>query len=824
MKKISFMAEIDSSRAAKQLDRLKQKITRTTEQLNTATEKRSGIEAQMEAAGQKADETRAKVKQLKAELATANERVESSKISGTPTLDTYKAMEGRDRIQAQLTTQEAILKGQIKDVDALGRQWDKADASVQRITGTLNEQQAAAGRIEQQMGSTFDPQKLKQAGQSIKSHLAGGFKTVLKYALGIRSLYILARIARSAITEGLKEMTQYDSGVNKTVSNLKNALTGLKASLAAAFAPLLQAIEPVLTRIINLITTVINYIGMLFAALNGAKSYKRAIATQTDYAKSIKATGAAAKQAAGYLSGLDEIQRYDDGSSGGGGGGAAAGLMEGLEEVEIPQKMQKVMQWIRDHLGLIKNAAIGVGLAIAGWKISSLFTGSLKTILGIALTIGGAFLTAAAYVDMWKNGITDSNLTQYLIGVAALAAGLALVFTPVVAGIALVVAGVALAVVAIVKHWDEIKAATAKIWGSIVDWISNAWKTIKTTVQNALLFVLYKICEIYVKVYDKIVEIWNKILAFLVNLWTTVKQKAVELFTAVKNKIIEIFTAIRTKIIEIWTAIKTALQTLWENIKNTAINTWTALKNSVVSIVDGLKMRVTSTIDALRNALSNAWNTIRSTATSVWEGIKNAILHPIETAKSRISGIVDGIRSMFSGLRIQLPHIKTPHIRIEWEPTGWLGQKFGISSIPHLAIDWYARGGIINQPTWLGGNAVGGEAGKEAVIPLERHTEWLDMVAGRLADLLVDRLGEIFLRTPMPAVATGTLIPPRLTVELTGIDDLRSDIQSLREALLKQRGGDYRFTAQLNRRTLFDETIAEAKLRQSASGKNPFDL
>ena len=37
-------------------------------------------------------------------------------------------------------------------------------------------------------------------------------------------------------------------------------------------------------------------------------------------------------------------------------------------------------------------------------------------------------------------------------------------------------------------------------------------------------------------------------------------------------------------------------------------------------------------------------------------------------------------------------------------------------------------------------------------------------------------------------------------------------------------GGQYRFIAQLNRRTLFDEMIAEAEMRQTMSGRNPFEL
>lgn len=42
-----------------------------------------------------------------------------------------------------------------------------------------------------------------------------------------------------------------------------------------------------------------------------------------------------------------------------------------------------------------------------------------------------------------------------------------------------------------------------------------------------------------------------------------------------------------------------------------------------------------------------------------------------------------------------------------------------------------ARGGIVNRATMLGGFEAG-EAGAEAIIPLENHTEWLDKVADRL--------------------------------------------------------------------------------------------
>ena len=144
-------------------------------------------------------------------------------------------------------------------------------------------------------------------------------------------------------------------------------------------------------------------------------------------------------------------------------------------------------------------------------------------------------------------------------------------------------------------------------------------------------------------------------------------------------------------------------------------------------------------------------------------------------------------------------------------------------NIPWPDLSFYARGGIINGPVDLGGGRIAGEAGKEAIVPLEQHTEWIKMVADGLADILVSRLADFILHTPLPAVATGSLIPPRLTVDLPGLDDLRSDLADIKSALSGAgRGGNYAFIAQLNRRTLFEEVIDEAKLRSRSTGVNPF--
>lgn len=126
-------------------------------------------------------------------------------------------------------------------------------------------------------------------------------------------------------------------------------------------------------------------------------------------------------------------------------------------------------------------------------------------------------------------------------------------------------------------------------------------------------------------------------------------------------------------------------------------------------------------ITALKDSLTNIFNAIKSTVTTVWNGIKFAITHPIETAVAFVKSALDKIRGFFSGLRLELPHIKLPHFK--------LSGSFSLvpPKVPKLSIDWYKNGGIFTSPTIFPSSGIGvGEAGAEAVLPLKKLWEEMD--------------------------------------------------------------------------------------------------
>ena len=100
-----------------------------------------------------------------------------------------------------------------------------------------------------------------------------------------------------------------------------------------------------------------------------------------------------------------------------------------------------------------------------------------------------------------------------------------------------------------------------------------------------------------------------------------------------------------------------------------------------------------------------------------------------------VHGLWDALKNWWHGLTLGRFEFKLPHLTVTWQELGSnsiLARYLGITAIPHMGVEWYARGGIVDGATLIGA----GEQGSEAIIPLERHTEWIRMVAVQLKEEL----------------------------------------------------------------------------------------
>ena len=166
----------------------------------------------------------------------------------------------------------------------------------------------------------------------------------------------------------------------------------------------------------------------------------------------------------------------------------------------------------------------------------------------------------------------------------------------------------------------------------------------------------------------------------------------------------------------------------WDEIKATVIK----VANSIAEKIEEMKTKAVEHFTNLKEGIASRVEAIKSSVAEKFNAIKQKILTPIQNAKDKVKELIDKIRSFFN-FKWSLPKLKMPHLKITGE--------FSISPprVPKFSVDWYARGGVFDKPTlFTSGGRLGGlgEAGAEAIVPLENNTEWLDKIADRLSDKL----------------------------------------------------------------------------------------
>ena len=267
------------------------------------------------------------------------------------------------------------------------------------------------------------------------------------------------------------------------------------------------------------------------------------------------------------------------------------------------------------------------------------------------------------------------------------------------------------------EHGPAIQETLTKVAdaiGSVINWIVSNWDFVST------LAIIITGIAVALGVFSTAMGIVNAVMAASPVTWIVLGIVAA----------LAALIAIIVVVIKHWDDIKTAVKTAAEAIGNAV----SSMVSKVTGFFKNLWNGITNTVEGIKNSIVNKFNAVKNTVTNIFNGVKSAIMKPIEAAKNFVGKTIDKIKSFFS-FKVELPKIKLPHFGIT--PKGWKIGDLLKGSIPKLGIDWYAKGGVFEKPTAFGMNGnnvmVGGEAGAEAIVPLEKNTEWLDKIADRLA-------------------------------------------------------------------------------------------
>ena len=221
------------------------------------------------------------------------------------------------------------------------------------------------------------------------------------------------------------------------------------------------------------------------------------------------------------------------------------------------------------------------------------------------------------------------------------------------------------------------------------------------------------------------------------NIWKEVTQWFTNLFTSAWNGIKSAWSGVTSWFSGIWTSIKNTFSNVGSWFSNIFASAWNGIKSAwsgVTSWFSGIWTGIKNAFSGVGSWFSNVFASARDGIKNVWSSIKGFLTSPIESAKTAISNTISKMKGLFN-FNWSLPRIKLPHFSIS--PPGWEFGDLLKGSIPKLGISWYANGGIMTNPTAFGVNGnnlmVGGEAGAEAIVPL--NTLWEQM--NKFADKIV---------------------------------------------------------------------------------------
>ncbi|TVV54475.1 TMP repeat family [Streptococcus pneumoniae] len=346
-----------------------------------------------------------------------------------------------------------------------------------------------------------------------------------------------------------------------------------------------------------------------------------------------------------------------------------------------------------------------------------------------ALELGKSALAWTAHAA--KMGLATAAKFAHSVatGVATAAtwafnAALAVLTSPITWIIAAIAALIAIGVL-LYQNWDTVVEFAKTAWQGLCDFISGICQAIGEFFSGLWT----KLQEIFEPIGQWFGEKFQQAWDAIVNIFSGIGEWFSGVFQGAWDAIVNIFTPIGSWFGQRWADVTSALANIGAWFTDMFQKAWTGLTNIFSKLGSWFGERwadVTNALSSVSNwfgeMFTNAYNSVKDAFSSigdffkgVWDTVKsifvnagqmvgeavggafksavNAVLGTIENVVNGFIGMINGVL----GVVRNLPGL------------GWVG------SVSTVSLPRLARGGIVDSPTI----AMIGEAGKEAVVPLE---------------------------------------------------------------------------------------------------------
>ena len=359
------------------------------------------------------------------------------------------------------------------------------------------------------------------------------------------------------------------------------------------------------------------------------------------------------------------------------------------------------------------------------------------------------------------------------------------------------------------KIIDVLKLLWENILVPLINWIIANVVPVLAKIADMIGTKVINIVKTLIKVIGDIVDVLSGVIDFIVGVytgdwekaWNGVEGIAEGAWNLIKDIILGVWETIKSETQGALDIVKGVIELVFNAIKSIVFTAWDYVKTCTTNALSALKTTVSTGFNAIKSKISKTWNSVKTKTARIWDSISTVLFGKLEKIKAAIvdkfTSARDTVVSVFEGI------------------------KDTIKSTLNSVIE------IVNGAIGTVNSAIGGIESAFSFGPWKVPTPFGSKTIGFSAH---------FPRVPtVPYLAKGAVIPPRSEFLAVLGDQKQGNNIETPEALLRKivreetagrqaGGGNYRFTAQINRRTLFDEMMKEAQMRRDTSGRNPFEM
>ena len=556
-----------------------------------------------------------------------------------------------------------------------------------------------AANIATMMGKVMQGQTgaLKRLGYAFDE----GQEKILKYGSEEQRAAVLADVIKQSVGGMNRALASTPTGrmiqLRNVMGDIKEKFGQVVRTVGVLLLPLLYRVCDILEAIANWANRAANSIAKVFgntAALVGWKKITTGIVPVVEEGEDLSSVfddaGESAEKAKRSILGFDKLNILNGnngtGSSGGGSGGGTGGVGTGSgtdlsenillddldEDLEgLGGRFEKILQGIKDHMGLIKDAALAVGAGLLTWKIGKGLGMQLKSILSAVTTVSGAVLLGLGTWRAWAEGVTFDTLKEQLAGTALMATGLAMAFGKVGGAIGALVGGGVMLVTGILDWIKTGELSTQTFWtmeggiaavGVGLTMLIGPWGAVVAAVAGGALAIYHYWDEIKAKfgelgaslqeVGARISEGFTEFFAGVGIIWSQMMALAQQVFETIRNVIV-------TSAQAAWTFLTTA----WTAIQATTISVFTAVKTTITTAITTAKTTMIAAVTSAKASVVSQWNALLASCKSIFQSVRATVMTCVQQAASYLAsqswygygvqlmqGFWNGLRSLMSAI------------------------------------------------------------------------------------------------------------------------------------------------------------------------------